>query len=91
VLDEKCWHGGPPSQPSGGALRFGCWGFLDLRRRNEPFTHELLHHLADGLDTRTVARLMSISELTVQDHLKAVFRKTATSSRRELLAMSLGR
>lgn len=52
---------------------------------------ELLRHLADGLDTRTVARLMSISELTVQDHLKAVFAKTATSSRRELLAMSLGR
>lgn len=52
---------------------------------------ELLEHLADGHDTRTVARLMAISELTVQDHLKAVFAKTATSSRRELLARSLGR
>jgi DNA-binding CsgD family transcriptional regulator len=52
---------------------------------------EVLRHLADGEDTRTVARLMSISELTVQDHLKAVFAKTATSSRRELLAVSLGR
>jgi DNA-binding CsgD family transcriptional regulator len=52
---------------------------------------ELLGHLAQGHDTRTVARLMAISELTVQDHLKAVFAKTATSSRRELLARSLGR
>jgi DNA-binding CsgD family transcriptional regulator len=51
---------------------------------------ELLRHLSDGEDTRTVARLMSISELTVQDHLKAVFTKTSTSSRRELLARSLG-
>lgn len=52
---------------------------------------EVLAHLADGHDTRTVARLMAISELTVQDHLKAVFAKTASSSRRELLARSLGR
>lgn len=52
---------------------------------------EVLRQLTDGHDTRTVARLMSISELTVQDHLKAVFTKTCTSSRRELLAVSLGR
>lgn len=52
---------------------------------------EVLRHLADGSDTRTVARLMSISELTVQDHLKAAFTKTLTSSRRELLALSGGR
>lgn len=52
---------------------------------------EVLRHVADGYDTRTVARLMSISDLTVQDHLKSVFTKTCTSSRRELLAMSLGR
>jgi DNA-binding CsgD family transcriptional regulator len=52
---------------------------------------EVLRHLAEGVDTRTVARVMSISELTVQDYLKSVFTKTATSSRRELIAMSLGR
>lgn len=52
---------------------------------------EVVRHLADGYDTRTVAALMSISELTVQDHLKAIFAKTFTSSRRALLAMALGR
>ncbi len=52
---------------------------------------EVLRHLAEGADTRTVARLMAISEHTVQDHLKSVFTKTSTSSRRELLATSLGR
>lgn len=57
-----------------------------LSRRED----ELLGHLAEGADTRTVAGLMTISELTVQDHLKSVFAKTSTSSRRELLARSLG-
>ncbi len=52
---------------------------------------EVLAHLTDGSDTRSVARGMSISELTVQDHLKSVFTKTGTSSRRELLATCLGR
>lgn len=51
----------------------------------------LLNHLAEGVDTRTAAGLMSISEHTVQDHLKSVFTKTATSSRRELLARSAWR
>ena len=51
---------------------------------------EVVRHLAGGSDTRTVAHSMLISELTVQDHLKAIFTKTCTSSRRELLAMSGG-
>ena len=50
----------------------------------------LLRHLADGVDTRTVARVMMISEHTVQDHLKSMFSKTSTSSRTELLAKSGG-
>ena len=56
-----------------------------------PREDELLRHLAAGVDTRAAAGLMAISEHTVQDHLKSVFAKTATSSRRELLARSLGR
>ncbi len=51
---------------------------------------EVLRHLTEGNDTRTVAHLMTITEFTVQDHLKSVFTKTMTSSRRELLAKSLG-
>jgi DNA-binding CsgD family transcriptional regulator len=50
----------------------------------------LLRHLAEGVDTRTVARLMTISQHTVQDHLKSMFNKTSTSSRSELLARSAG-
>ena len=57
-----------------------------LTRRED----ELLRHLAEGVDTRAAAGLMSISEHTVQDHLKAVFSKTSTSSRREVLAKALG-
>lgn len=55
-----------------------------------PRETELLRHLCDGHDTRALARLMSISQLTVQDHLKSVFGKTCTASRRELLAVCLG-
>ena len=65
----------------------------DLFSRSSRLTareDELLRHLAEGVDTRTVAGLMSIREHTVQDHLKSVFIKTSTSSRRELLAKSGG-
>jgi DNA-binding CsgD family transcriptional regulator len=51
---------------------------------------DVLRHLIGGCDTRAIAHMMSISELTVQDHLKSVFRKTRTSSRGELLAKCLG-
>lgn len=50
---------------------------------------EVVCHLSDEADTQNVARAMVISELTVQDHLKSVFTKTSTSSRRELLAVAL--
>lgn len=47
---------------------------------------EVVHRLAAGADTRHVAKQMYVSEYTVQDHLKSVFAKTGTHSRRELLA-----
>jgi DNA-binding CsgD family transcriptional regulator len=51
---------------------------------------ELVAHLATGADTREVARRLFLSELTVQDHLKSIFAKTAVHNRRTLLARALG-
>lgn len=51
---------------------------------------ELLTRLASGLDTRHLAAAMHLSEHTIQDHLKSVFAKTSTHSRRSLLARALG-
>ena len=51
---------------------------------------ELLSHLGTGADTRELARRMFLSEHTVQDHLKSIFAKTATHSRRTLLSHVLG-
>jgi DNA-binding CsgD family transcriptional regulator len=55
-----------------------------------PRETELVGHLATGSDTRHVAHRMGLSEHTVQDHLKSVFTKTATRSRRDLLARITG-
>ena len=52
--------------------------------------------IADGVgagvvhDTRTAARTLSVTEYTVQDHLKAIFNKTKTHDRRTLLNAALG-
>jgi DNA-binding CsgD family transcriptional regulator len=51
---------------------------------------ELLTHLVSGADTREIASRMFLSEHTVQDHLKSVFAKTKTRSRKALLARVLG-
>lgn len=51
---------------------------------------ELLGHVAGGASTRELADRMYLSPNTVQDHLKAIFAKTAVRSRASLLAQALG-
>jgi DNA-binding CsgD family transcriptional regulator len=51
---------------------------------------ELLGHLVTGADTRELARLMFLSEHTIQDHLKSIFAKTSAHNRRTLLSRALG-
>ena len=51
---------------------------------------ELVVVLAGGGDTRELARALSVSEHTVQDHLKSVFAKTGARSRGQLLAWVRG-
>lgn len=51
---------------------------------------QVLAHLLTGPDTREVAGRMYLSEHTVQDHLKSIFAKTGTRSRRTLLSRAAG-
>ena len=51
---------------------------------------ELVRRLGDGTDTRHLARSLGVSEHTIQDHLKAVFAKTSTSSRFQLVTRAFG-
>ncbi len=55
-----------------------------------PREGELLGLLVTGHDTRELARLMLLSEHTVQHHLKSIFAKTSTHSRRTLVSRTLG-
>ncbi|HEX9066006.1 MAG TPA: helix-turn-helix transcriptional regulator [Streptosporangiaceae bacterium] len=52
--------------------------------------YELLGLLATGSDTRAMARQMSLSEHTIQDHLKSIFAKTHATDRITLLSRALG-
>jgi DNA-binding CsgD family transcriptional regulator len=66
---------------------------LDLFTRASALSRresELLTHLVSGADAREIASRMFLSEHTVQDHLKSVFAKTQTRSRRAVLARALG-
>ena len=51
---------------------------------------ELLGYLILGADTHLTAQRMFVSENTVQDHLKSIFAKTATTNRRTLMARAAG-
>jgi DNA-binding CsgD family transcriptional regulator len=51
---------------------------------------QLLGLLAEGLDTKEVAGRMFLSEHTVQDHLKSIFAKAGTRSRRTVLSRAVG-
>ncbi|MET0459649.1 MAG: helix-turn-helix transcriptional regulator [Ilumatobacteraceae bacterium] len=51
---------------------------------------DVLHAVVTGRDTRRAAHVLAISEHTVQDHLKAIFAKTSTDSRRLLIARATG-
>lgn len=52
--------------------------------------YELLGMLATGSDTRAMARQMSLSEHTIQDHLKSIFTKTGARDRVTVLSRALG-
>ena len=52
---------------------------------------ELMERLVAGADTHDIAHELILSEHTVQDHLKSMFAKTSTHSRRALVARAAGR
>ena len=55
-----------------------------------PREYELLSLLATGSDTRVMARRMSLSVHTIQDHLKSIFTKTGARDRVTVLSRALG-
>jgi DNA-binding CsgD family transcriptional regulator len=59
----------------------------DLTQRER----QLVALMLDGLATKQLAAALCISPHTVQDHLKAIFAKTAMRSRRELVSHLAGR
>lgn len=52
---------------------------------------QIVDQVIEGLSTHKIANILHISPYTVQDHLKSIFSKTKTTSRRELIARLLSR
>jgi DNA-binding NarL/FixJ family response regulator len=53
---------------------------------HSPLTHresEILFHVSQGFTNRDIASALSISEKTIEFHLKSIFQKTEASSRTE--------
>ena len=73
-----------PTAPGDRLAVFASAHGLSVRER------ELVGLLAQGADTAQVAARLSLSPLTVQDHLRSVFSKTGTRNRRVLLSHALG-
>ncbi len=74
-------------EPTSGTARSGLFArVIGLSERES----ELLGHLVAGNDTQHLARLMFLSEHTVQDHLKSIFAKAAVHNRRLLVARATG-
>ncbi|MFD2467812.1 LuxR C-terminal-related transcriptional regulator [Amycolatopsis silviterrae] len=55
-----------------------------------PRERQVVEHLCDGAAAKHIARRLDLSVHTVNEHLKAVFRKTAASGRDELVAAITG-
>jgi DNA-binding CsgD family transcriptional regulator len=62
-----------------------------LLRGLGPRLQETLHALARGLSEKQVAAELGLSQHTVHDYVKALYRHFGVSSRSELLALCLGR
>ncbi|ATY13402.1 LuxR family transcriptional regulator [Amycolatopsis sp. AA4] len=58
--------------------------------RLTPRERQVVQHLCDGAAAKQIARRLDLSVHTVNEHLKAVFRKTAASGRDELVAAITG-
>lgn len=63
---------------------FADWYGITARER------EIVGELCDGAAPKQIARRLGLSGFTVNDHLKAVFRKTGAGSRAELTAVLSG-
>jgi DNA-binding CsgD family transcriptional regulator len=63
------------------APAFAAWCGLTTREG------QVLHLLASGLSAKQMARTLALSVLTLNDHLRSIYRKADVRGRDELLAL----